>query len=82
MSEYAFNRVFRQSVGCPISKYVLYLLAYCPQFSLESLIRDSELTPEQIESALDYLLEKKFIEFRKGHIKGKDGLEFQIKILF
>lgn len=82
MSKYKLKRAFRQFVGCPLSKYVLCLLAYCPQFSINSLTKDSELTPAQVEDALQYLVDKKLIKFRNGILEGKDGIEYQIEILF
>lgn len=82
MSLYLLKRVFHQYVGCPLSKYVLCLLAYYPQFSINSLAKDSELSHLQIEESLKYLAEKKLIKFRNGIHEGQNGTEYQIEILF
>lgn len=82
MSIYAFKRVFNQKVNCPLAKYVLLLLAYCSQFSINSLARDSELSPQQIDEALQYLIDEKLIKFRDGTYEGQDGTQYQIEILF
>jgi len=82
MTIYTIKRVFPKSVGCSLSKYVLFLLAYCPQFSINSLVKDSELSPHEVEEALDYLVAKKLIKFRNGTCQGRDGTEYQVEILF
>jgi len=82
MTIYAFNRVINENVGCPLSKFILCLLAHCPQFTINSLARESELSLQKIDDALEYLVANKFIIFRNGTYEGKDGTEYQIELLF
>jgi hypothetical protein len=82
MTIYKIRRAFKIKLDCPFTKSLLCALAYCPQFTINSLAEQTALTHEQIHKALNLLVEKHLIKFLEGTYESLEGTMYQVEILF